>query len=236
MKITDEQLSAFIDAELPHAEMEIIREQLLENETLADRLAELALVDELVASSAKQIDSLPMPLAATELVQKKSAEIIAFPFWQRVQRSLQQPAALAASVALLVGFGVSFMMNKDSTQSDWSAVAQVLETAPSGVTQIATNGAEITPRITFNNHQGNYCRQFALSDGKTHSENIACRQAGQWQLSGTAVQQQSQLANEYQTASGGSALDETIEKMAAGEFFNAQKEATVINNKWSVKP
>ncbi|MES2822563.1 MAG: hypothetical protein V4732_03105 [Pseudomonadota bacterium] len=236
MTITDEQLSAFLDAELPHAEMEIIREQLLEDETLADRLAELALVDELVASSAKQIDNLPMPLAATELVQKQSAEIIAFPFWKRVQHSLQQPAALAASVALFIGFGASLIMNKSSNQNDWSAVAQVLETAPSGVIQIATNGAEIKPRITFKNYQGNYCRQFTFSDGKNHSENIACRQDDQWQLTNSAVQQQHPPAIEYQTASGGSVLDETVEKMADGEFFNEQQEAAVIDDKWSSQP
>lgn len=236
MKITDEQLSAFLDAELPHAEMEIIREQLIVDETLVDRLAELALVDELVASSAKQIDSLPMPSAATELVQKQPAEIIAFSFWKRVQHTLQQPFALAASVALLIGFGTSLMMTKGTSQSDWSAVAQVLETAPSGVMQIATNGAAIKPHVTFKNHEGNYCRHFDFSAGKTHSENIACRQDDQWQLTNTAVQQQHQLANEYQTASGGSVLDETVEKMADGEFFNAQKEAAVINNRWSVKP
>ncbi len=231
MKITDEQLSAFLDAELPHAEMEAIREQLVEDETLADRLAELALVDELVATSAKQIDHLPMPQTITALVQKPSAEIITFPLWKRLQHHLQQPAAIAASVALIIGFGVAQMMNNGTTQSDWSAVAQVLETAPSGVIQVTSNGAEVKPRVTFKNRQGDYCRQFDLSDGKTHSENIACRQSGQWQLTNTAVQQL-QLADEYQTASGGSTLDETIEKMMAGEFFNAQQETDAIRSQW----
>lgn len=231
MKITDEQLSAFLDAELPQAEMEAIREQLIEDETLADRLAELALIDELVATSAKQIDRLPMPQTTTTLVQKPSAEIIAFPLWKRLQRGL-----IAASVALIIGFGVSQMMNNNTNQSDWTAVAQVLETAPSGVMQVASNRAEIKPRITFKNHQGDYCRQFDFSDGKTHSENIACRQGGQWQLTNTAIQQQQQHVDEYQTASGGSALDEIIEKMVEGEFFNAQKEADVIGSQWTVKP
>ncbi len=45
MTISDEQLSAFLDAELPEDEMELVRQGLIDDENLANRLAELAMVD-----------------------------------------------------------------------------------------------------------------------------------------------------------------------------------------------
>lgn len=237
MKITDEQLSAFLDAELSNAEMDAIREQLLEDESLADRLAEFALVDELVAVSAKQIDARPIPQSINTLLQEQpaTAQILAFPLWKRVQKSLQQPIAIAASVALVIGFGMTQMLNHNTDSSGWSAVAKVLEVAPSGVVQVAANGAEVKPRLTFKNHSGEYCRQFDLKNDQGFSENIACRQNGQWQITASIAGEKSQ-GGDYQTASGGSALDETLEKMVEGDMFNASAETDAIAKSWLVKP
>lgn len=254
MNITDEQLSAFLDAELSNAEMDAIREQLLEDESLADRLAELALVDELVAASAKQIDARPIPQSIAALLQEPSAlkepsaigessveeqpataQIITFPLWRRVQKTLQQPLAAAASVALVIGFGLSQMLNHSSDSNDWQAVAKVLDAAPSGVVQMATNGAEVKPRLSFKNHSGEYCRQFDLKNDQGQSENIACRQNGQWQITASVVSQKNQ-GGDYQTASGGSALDEALEEMIDGDVFNKNAEADAIAKSWLVKP
>lgn len=251
MNITDEQLSAFLDAELSNAEMDAIREQLLEDESLADRLAELALVDELVAASAKQIDARPIPQSITALLQEPSAlkepavsaeslapataQIITFPLWKRVQKTLQQPLAAAASVALVIGFGLSQMLNHNSDSNGWSAVAKVLDVAPSGLMQVATNGTEVKPRLSFKNHSGEYCRQFDLKNDQGQSENIACRQNGQWQLTASIVSEKIQ-DGDYQTASGGSTLDEALEEMIDGDVFNKNVEADAIAKSWLVKP
>lgn len=244
MNVTDEQLSAFLDAELSNAEMDAIRDQLLEDESLADRLAELALVDELVSASAKQIDARPVPQTITALLQEPSvpqaepttAQIIAFPLWKRVQKTLQQPLAVAASVALVIGFGLSQMLNHNSASNDWPAVAKVLEVAPSGLVQVATNGAEVKPRLSFKNHSGEYCRQFELKNKQGNSENIACRKDGTWQIAASVVSEASQANSDYQTASGGSVLDEALEEMIDGDVFNKNAEAEAIAKSWLVKP
>jgi len=249
MNITDKQLSAFLDAELSNAEMDAIRDQLLDDESLADRLAELALVDELVAASAKQIDARPIPQTITSLLQEPSAlaelsasqeqpataQIITFPLWKRVQKTLQQPLAVAASVALVIGFGMSQMLNHNSDSNDWPAVAKVLDVAPSGLVQVATNGAEVKPRLSFKNHSGEYCRQFDLKNNQGQSENIACRQNGKWQITASVVSQKNQ-DGDYQTASAGSALDEALEEMIDGDVFNASAETDAIAKNWLVKP
>ncbi len=241
MIIDDEKLSAFLDAELPEAEMEVIREQLIEDENLANRMAELAMVDELVAMSYSTIDASPLPEAIKNLlaedaakVETKTAKIIAFAGLKKIQQSVQQHAAIAASVALVIGFGISQFLHTN-TGNDWQAVASILEAAPSGVEQLSSSGAHIKPRLTFINKTGDYCRQFVLSDKNSTSENIACRKDNQWQLAATVYLEKVQQAGTYQTASGGSLLDATVEQMASGDFFNAQAESVAIKQHWDLK-
>ena len=127
------------------------------------------------------------------------------------------------------------MLNHNSDSNDWPAVAKVLDVAPSGLVQVATNGAEVKPRLSFKNHSGEYCRQFDLKNNQGQSENIACRQNGQWQITASVVSQKNQ-DGDYQTASAGSALDEALEEMIDGDVFNAKAEAEAITKNWLVKP
>lgn len=233
IQITDEQLSAFLDAELPEADMEMIREQLIEDENLANRLAELAMVDELVAISYKTIDKHPIPDSIHNLLaeqESKSENVIRFPLFKKIQKNIQIYSAVAAGVVLAVGFGVSQSFHKEP--GDWQSIAQILEHTASGVEQLSANGTQIKPRLTFINTKGDYCRQFAMRDKDHASENIACRKNNNWKISGSLAVEKTQQAGTYQTASGGSALNEKIEKMAKGEFFDAQAESDAITLHW----
>lgn len=241
MNITDEQLSAFLDAELPDTEMELIREQLIEDENLANRLAELAIVDELVVKAYSTIDAQALPLSITQLLSKETlaeetrqtetlqnAKIIEFPLWKKIRSNFAQYTSIAASVVLVIGFGVMQM----NTSADWQNVAQVLETQASGVEKIIDN-THIKPRLTFTDKNGNYCRQFDLHNAKSASTNIACRQNNEWQLISSISLDKTQETSSYHTATGDSALNELIDEMAVGDYFDAQAEADVINKHWS---
>ena len=254
MNISDEQLSAFLDAELPEADMEAIREQIILDENLANRLAELAMVDEVVAAAYKKIDSRPVPLSVstllsydTKVVDEKlsleensykektlTAKIIAFPLMQSFQNALQKHVAIAASVIMVLGLGAIQLLHESNTNGNWQEISKMLETAPSGV-EITTHGLEIKPRLTFANKQGDYCRQFIMVDKKSTTENIACRKQGQWTLAVSVKLDKAQGANTYQTASGGSLLDAAIDDMVAGDFFDAQAEAAIIQKHWGEK-
>jgi negative regulator of sigma E activity len=237
MMISDEKLSAFLDAELPEAEMEAIREQLIEDENLANRMADLAMVDELLAMSYSTIDTRPLPQSINKLLAEdkpKTANIIAFPLLKKIQQRLQQHAAIAASVALVIGFGIA-QFRHTNTDNSWEAVAHILETAPSGVEQLSSSGAQIKPRLTFTNKAGEYCRQFVMIDKNTTSENIACRTDNQWQLAASIYIEKVQQAGAYQTASGGSLSDATVEQMTSGDFFDTQAESAAIEQHWALK-
>ena len=235
MTISDETLSAFLDAELPTEEMEFIRQQLIVDESLANRLTELAMVDEQIANHYARIDARPMPSAITESLTYKPATIIPFPLWKRFQRGLQQHAAIAACTALVLGFGLAQLLpgKNYSTASDWSAIALALDNTASGTENSLSNGKRIKPRLTFINQEGNYCRQFAVMDTNAHAENIACRINGDWQLTMTVYSSEVQQSGAYQTATGGSLLDSALNTMMSGEAFDAQAESQVIKRRWN---
>ncbi len=247
MTISDEQLSAFLDAELPEAEMELVRQGLVDDENLANRLAELAMVDEQIASHYAQIDARLMPLAITQLLAQKTAspstetapepvqenKVIQFPFWRNVQRGLQQHAALAASVVLAIGFAaVQLLPGNNPGASNWHAVAQVLEQNISGSEQRFEDGSSIKPRLTFIDNKGDYCRQYQVIQREYSSENIACRRNTQWELV-TSLPQEALAQGDYQTASGGSPLDTALDEMMQSEAFDTNAEQQAIHSRWA---
>ncbi|RYZ95419.1 MAG: hypothetical protein EOO68_18580 [Moraxellaceae bacterium] len=234
LNIDDEKLSAFLDAELPEAEMEMIREQLIDDENLANRLADLAMVDEMVAKSYATIDERPVPVNITDLLNPSATEtstVITFPLRKRIQYRTQKYFAVAASVVLVLGFGISQILNRESNNEQ--SVAQMLEHTASGIELTSANGVKIKPRLTFINKDGSYCRQFFMHDKKSASENIACRENNAWKIRETVAVEYVQQAGTYQAASGGSVLDEKIEQMADGEFFDAHTESVAISQHWA---
>lgn len=241
MTISDEKLSAFLDAELPADEMEAIRQQLIFDDSLSNRLAELAMVDERIAQHYASIDTRPMPAAISQLLAAephKSAQVISFPLWKRFQRGLQQGlqqhASVAASTALVLGFGLAQLLpaSNHSNAGNWDAIAQVLDNTTSGTENTLVDGKQIKPRLTFINQEGNYCRQFALLDKNTRAENIACRNNGEWQLTMTVYSADTAKSGDYQTATGGSLLDNALDEIMRGDAFDAQAEAQAIKRHW----
>ncbi|WP_027329031.1 anti-sigma factor family protein [Marinimicrobium agarilyticum] len=241
MNINDETLSAFLDGELPPAEMEQVRARLAEDPALADRLAELSAVDELVSERARAIDERPLPSAVQKMLSEEdarpeSAQVIAFPLWRRARQALNAQTGIAAAIALAFGFGLAEVTdNAGSPQVDaFQPVAERLETLPSGTTETLPDGREITPRLTFVNRDGQHCRQYRVTGAGERSENIACRaqqtEAGWEELA--SIRQRAVEPGSYQTASGGSLLDSALDQMMAGDIIEPEQEKQLIERNW----
>ncbi|UZJ45762.1 hypothetical protein OOT55_06850 [Marinimicrobium sp. C6131] len=241
MNINDDTLSAFLDGELPPAEMEQVRARLAEDPALADRLAELSAVDKLVRKRAHAIDERPLPsgvqkLLAEDDAKPESAQVIAFPLWRRARQALNAQTGIAAAVALALGFGLAEVTdNVGNPQADaFRSVAERLETLPSGTSETLPDGREVTPRLTFVNRDGQHCRQYLVTGGGERSENIACRapeaDAGWEQLA--SVRQPSAAPGSYQTASGGSLLDSALDQMMDGGIIEPDQEKQLIERDW----
>lgn len=262
MNINDETLSAFLDNELPEAEMNRVRDLLAADEHLANRLADLAMVDTLVSQHACAIDNEPLPEAINALlatkpvvaeqsdVQASSSNVVPFPFWKRVQKSMQEHASMAAAIALMIGFGSAQIIPKLSqpatTDLAWTEVANILDSHPSGQLLRVTSDIEVTPLLSFVNHHGELCRQFLVQNPKDTKLNIACRKksdradenrssmanAERWQLAATVYSPASSAVPGYQTASNNSLSNALVEQLAVGQFLDDVQESKAIANDW----
>ena len=243
MTISDQKLSAFLDSELSEQEMDEIRSALAGDEALASRLAEMTMTNMAVGEAYATIDDRPLPaglatLLASEGASRRDAElqpkdnIVTFPIWKRINRTLQQNAAMAACLALVAGFVLSQGITGFDRKEDdgWQQITVALETGRSGVPQ-TVGEARLTPQLSFVNQDGDYCRQYVLSDAQTGSQNIACNTDGDWTLIAT-LHTGAASNGSYQTASGGTMLDGVLDRMIAGAPLSADQEAAVIDNGW----
>ncbi|PKM17179.1 MAG: hypothetical protein CVV11_20660 [Gammaproteobacteria bacterium HGW-Gammaproteobacteria-15] len=241
MMLSDEMLSAFLDAQLSPAEMDAVRQQLLDDEQLTERLADLAMVDSLVQQHYTQIDERPMPEAILQLLHQDvpklaetpgNAKVIPFPLWRRAQQQLQRHAAAVACIALFAGYGASQLSGpaQPALAGLTKDVVQLLDSAASGQGyQLAQQ--QLTPRLSFINQQGDFCRQYSLQSQAELSENIACRRNGRWRQHASVNLELSGVVNEgqYQTASGGSIVDNILDNMMAGPALTATAEQQYLN-------
>ncbi|WP_341581812.1 hypothetical protein [Marinobacter metalliresistant] len=238
MKITDETLSAFLDSELSSAEMAAVREQLAVDPSLADRLAELAAVDSELQGHYSSIDDRPLPAAVSRMLAEEDRRaasgandhVIAFPWWRR----LREHSGKAIAAAVVAGFALAQWLTLPSDGNPaWPAVAEILESQPSGQAYSASDDAMLTPRLTFRNQTGEWCRQFGLDAGNTASEQIACRtQSGTWEQRVQVETGQPVTADGYQTASGGSLLDDQLDQMMSGPPLGPEAESALLGQQW----
>lgn len=243
MTISDETLSAFLDSELPEREMYEIRAALSHDEDLANRLAGMTMANTAIGNTYRTIDERPLPEGLSALLDGAETHdphntapprnnVVAFPIWQFVNRTLQQNAALAACLALVAGVVLSQGITSfdRAADDDWQQVTAALESGRSGVPQ-TVGEARLTPQLTFVNQDGDYCRQYALSDTQTGSQNIACNTNGDWTLIAT-LHTGAISEGTYQTASGGTILDGILDRMIEGAPLSADQEAAIIDNGW----
>ena len=232
MNISDEQLSAFLDAALADSEMQLIREHLADDESLVARLADLAMVDPIVQQHYAQIDQQPLPEKVLALLQHDttmpktdSDNVIYLSRWQHVQQQWQRYAAAVACVALFGGYGISQLNSSEpgSMLAIQPAVQQHLSQSVSGQTYDVT-GQQLTPQLSFVNQDGDFCRQYSLQSASERSEHIACQQQGQWQLKASIASLPVMAQTGYQTASGGSALDAMLDQFMVGPALTLAEE------------
>ncbi|GGQ31096.1 anti-sigma factor family protein [Shewanella litoralis] len=250
MNLSDETLSAFLDAELPEHEMEQVRVALVDNEDIAERLAELAMVDAMVQEHYQAIDQQPIPAATQALlanVEPKADNlvtnnpvtdnVVAFPWWRKAQQHVQQYAAAVAVIALIAGYGI-YQIDSPS-QTDLAAqnnslllddINEPLNHLPSGIETMLDDDSVMTIQLSFYNPQGQLCRQYARQDNSQQSSTIACEQQGQWQqIASVEYTVNPDHQAQYQTASGGSALDDVLDQLIADAPLTLVQEQQALN-------
>ncbi|MEX0903140.1 MAG: hypothetical protein WDZ76_10490 [Pseudohongiellaceae bacterium] len=232
MKISDEQLSAFLDRELTEREMEQVRDAISENAVLADRLERLAAANELVKRHA-DANLGPLPESLTRRLQADN--VIDISLWKRSRQFLGDHAAVAASIALVLGFAGGHLSTRTTGDVAMQQIAAHLNSVPSGETVELASDASLLSRFSFRDNQGRYCRQYQLQSSLEVSENVACYNNEGWERVATAQTSEVYREEEYRLASSTALLDSTLDAMMQGEALSLVIETDLIRNGWSVR-
>ncbi len=265
--LSDETLCAYMDGELPAAEADRVTERLAADADLLERLARLRGADEQVRQAFAEVDRSPMPQAVLDLLNQPadvaagaadhaddaaSDNVVRLPqaAWrQALPRFIQTPVAIAASVALVIGWFIGGQFHQASVAVDSTrpglagtlalspGLHDLLEHHASAESASLDAAASGEVQLTFRDRQGDYCRQARLQGSGRSSLIVACRRDGDWQVDWLSSNRP--LApnpdSPYQPASDNNlpALTAWIsERMGDQAPLDADAEQNLIDNGW----
>lgn len=249
--VTNEELSALLDGELDADRARTLEARMAAEPALAQRYAALARADSQFQAAARRLDRVPLPDSILILLDEQDREprdnVTALrPRQESAGISGVQavPLALAASLALVVGFLAALLVGP-TVQNTGTAPAPLLsaavapgtplhtmlQTQPSG-TVVQMDGMDVVPVQTFDTVGGAICREVHARNTAGRTLALACRQGDAWLLRATE-RLPAEASAGYQTASTtGSAVATSIEQLRKGSALDSQAEAALLE-RWS---
>lgn len=248
----DIALSAYIDGELPPNDARALKERLLKEPALARRLEILRGADSDALRLYAAIDKQPMPQAVLDLLGQeptlaKDSNVIAFPK-RGLQQFFQMPVAIAASVALLAGLLVADVFREANLASPESAglyagqvdtrssLHQLLENGTSAQPGTLSDGVTAELLLTFQDRDGDYCRQLRVDGSGAPVQGVACRRGGAWQVEALSLSGARAPDGSYQQAGGETpaAIDSAVDSLiGARPPLDLEEENTIISSGWN---
>ncbi len=250
LRFDDEELSAWIDGELPLEEQRALTTAINADPELRRRIEALRQADARVRALAAQADARPLPEGVTALLQirasRSSAPSTSPP--RRRNWLANWPTAIAATLALFAGYGAGVSIKTKSTAEGAILAAGVvagaselfaaLETSPSGRAISAGADAVLTPVYSFQAVDGRHCRKVRLDAAENAAVGLACRDADGWVMRlAAAVPGRVVAGQTYSPASAEAEIvDEAIDGLIDGDPLGAAAEADLIAKGWRGSP
>lgn len=196
----DEKLGAYMDGELSADEAAALEEELAADAGLQARLDALLATNDATRKLFAEVDKEPMPEAVLALLEEKqttSDNVVALPV-RAAKKVFSMPVAIAASVALVVGFlvvdlsrqaagPISSMeaLSAGSIATD-STLHRLLEETNSGQAVKLGNDETGEAVLSFADASGRYCRQVQITASDNAAHALACRGENSWEVEALA--------------------------------------------------
>lgn len=266
MTFEDTDLMAYMDGELSPSRRREIEKQLAQSPELRQQLEHLQAADTLLTDSLAHTSkrtARPDTMALVNDLANKLGNHTAQPVNNLVAletraqntRSIWtrpfMPQAIAASVALLVGFSLGNLttqtesgagMNTEYAMgivSPHSPLYQALETSASqeAVRFGVENEASATPLTTFRAEDGIFCREFSTSAPEGGSHGIACRKNRGWRIKAVVATDPARTSDTdmFVTASDTTTdpISNMIMTMMEGDALSVSDEEKAITGDWN---
>lgn len=246
MKITDQQLSAYLDGELPVTEMRAIEAALASNPGLRERLEALANASNTVKAALGPIAEEPVPDHILAMLDgdEKDSNVVDMAAYKERSKLSRWATPIAASLALAVGVTAGTTMVADNASQDVlfaqmsgtvspeNPLFEVLEASASAESVSFGDAVSVKPVLTFKTADG-YCREFAAQSQVSALRGVACRGDSNWEivlLNRAEITQ----ATGYQTASGASDIyvDQLVDELIEGIPLSAEEEKSTMDADW----
>jgi hypothetical protein len=248
---TEDEIAAFMEGRLDGADADRVALALESDpaaQAAAERLAEGAAphpADEALraAFAAPMAEPVPARLAASVLAEP--GKVASLPRRRGGARPMAwAPAAMAAGVALTLGFGAGFSLRGPAEAPQ--AVAALSVGAASGAAlaafETAASGAArdgLALAASFRDGAGRPCREFETlgADGLPAAAGVACRESDGWRvlaLAAVAAPQAGPGDGAYAPAggAGADALGALLNALGAGPALSPEEEAALIAGGW----
>lgn len=236
-----ELLSAYLDGELEPATAAELDSRLAQEPALSARLAELRALQSELQDAAEKTQGTQVPARVRELLQPQPSGIRALPHrLARFPGNLRQGVAVAASLAAVAGLLLAsqWQGGLDGAASEDALLAAALETLPSRATgwDVLDDERRLRAVLSFPNREGNWCREYILTDEDSAIRAVACRDNSNWATRIAVPQALLPGGDEeaYRPASAGDNGDiaSFIDQHAAGDVAGAEREAGLIARSW----
>lgn len=242
MTVSHDQLSAYLDGELPPEEMKSVAAAIAADDELRARAEALAASDVLLKRAYSAIDDSPMPDAVTALLKAPAGKVVPL---RRPQAAPRWAMPLAASVALGAGLALGLFLNNPVRMAPSGGVLlagainpadpldAALDKTPSGDRVAIAGAREVSLVLSFETADGRYCREFTLEDAQSAARAIACREDGLWSVKIAAAEEKS--AGGYATAASGvsAAFDAGARALGANEPLDRAREDALLKAGWT---
>lgn len=214
--ITDEELSAYLDAELDPARADEITARLAADEALLNRLTQLRSAQAELTEQFQALNDTPLPDNINELLQTESASSSAsvLPFKPRPSVSRLLPGMAAAATIVLA---VMLVWQQPSTASLNPQIAAILNDAADASSTPLADG-QLQVLATYEAAQQR-CRTYLhATSEQTRVHGLACQRAGSdWQVE---LEVSEKTAAGYQTATAATDIRQRINELGLERIYN----------------
>lgn len=256
--VTQDELMAFADGELPEARMAAIAALLEHDAALQARLDAILANDDQIRGAFAEILDAPVPpeliaqiRAAEPSASTSSASTSNVINLTDARTARRWPGgnwatglSMAASLAVGLLVGSQFLAGPGVNDAGSGAMvvaaadgpiaapqlASVLFTLPSGATQPLDTLGQARMSISFQDGDGRLCRQFSVEGAAGATDGAACLQAGQWRIEAVGGRATDGSSDGFRTASGEAAepVLAAVDALIAGEPLDAAAEAKAL--------